>query len=92
MSGKPLLPELINLARAEEVNELNTRSTLKHRLRGAWQRPASAPIGRNPLGDSEHPEYRYRLVAHELKRCSVLEDLSAATPPLQANSFYFRER
>ncbi len=39
-------------------------------------------------GDKENPEYRYRLVAKEIKR-DKREDLVAATPPLEAKKVLF---
>ena len=52
-----------------------------------WKETGRQPIGKRWVdinkGDEDNPEYRGRLVAHEIK-VDKREDLLAATPPLEA--------
>ena len=70
LSSEPLIPELVQQARREEINE-----TLKHNI---WEPELKSKCievtGKDPIkvrwvdinkGDSDNPEYRSRIVAME---------------------------
>ena len=84
----PLITELVNIARHEEMEEI-----MKHNVYSkvseeeCWEITGKAPIGTRWIdinkGDEVHPEYRSRLVAQDIKKDNR-EDLFAATPPIEA--------
>ena len=80
-------------ARLEELGELAKHSVYeKVPLDDCWKATGQGPIGTRWVdvnkGDASNPDYRSRLVAQELNQ-SKREDLSAATPPLEAKKLLF---
>ena len=94
MSGKRLDARLIKEARDEEMVEVRKHAVyVKVPLSQCRDETGRAPVGVRWVdvnkGDDTNPEYRSRLVAQELKRTSIVEDLFAATPPLEAKKILF---
>ena len=88
ISGERLKPDLVTLARAEEMEEVRKHEVyVKVPLSECYDKTGAPPIGTRWVdvnkGDTIHPEYRSRLVAQEIKT-DKREDLFAATPPLEA--------
>ena len=84
-SGEPLIPGMVKTARREEIAYFREREVYeKVSLNECWRTTGSAPIGVKWVdvnkGDSQHPNYRSRLVAMEFKR-DERPEWYAATPP-----------
>ena len=72
VSGKPLDPELVKKARQEEIGFFRRKGVHKKvPIEEAWKNTGKSPIRVKWVdvntGDDDHPEYRSRLVAAELK-------------------------
>ena len=85
VSGQELKPELMVKARREEIAYFREMGVYeKVDLAEAWQATGKGPIAVRWVdinkGDSEHPNYRSRLVAKEFNT-GVCPELYAATPP-----------
>ena len=85
VSGQELKPELMVKARREEIAYFRETGVYeKVDLAEAWQATGKGPIAVRWVdinkGDSEHPNYRSRLVAKEFNT-GVCPELYAATPP-----------
>ena len=94
MSGKKLDGSQVQLARTEEMEEVKKHKVyVKVPIQQCYDETGKAPIGTRWVdinkGDDVNIEYRSRLVAQELKKYSVAEDLFAATPPLEAKKILF---
>jgi hypothetical protein len=94
MSGKALNEDQVKIARAEEMEEVKQHKVyVKVPIEQCLQETGKMPIGTRWVdirkGDDVNLEYRSRLVAQELKKNSVTEDLFAATPPLEAKKILF---
>ena len=94
MSGKQLKSDLVAKARAEEMSEVHKQKVyVKVPLSQCYNETCKNPVGTRWIdinkGDDVHEEYRSRLVAQELKSQSTIEDLFAATPPLEAKKAIF---
>ena len=90
LSGEEMDPELVEAARKDEMDEHNKHNVyVKVPLRECWDETGKHPIGTRWVdtnkGDRDHPEYRCRLVAQEIKT-DRRDDLFAATPPLEAKN------
>ena len=88
VSGKSLDPEMVKEARREEMAEFRQHNvyakvSIEERLNVTGNKPVQVKWVDINKGDSEHPEYRSRLVAKEIKR-DTRDDLFAATPPIEA--------
>ena len=88
LSGKPLIPELVEKARLEELGEIAKHGVYeKVPLDECWKFMGKPPIGTRWVdvnkGDDQNPDYRSRLVAQEINDHQRV-DLFAATPPLEA--------
>ena len=88
ITGEPLDPEQVAKARAEEMVEFRKHGVyVKAPVSQCVHETGKPPIAVRWVdvnkGDQEHPEYRSRLVAKELRTHKDL-DLFAATPPLEA--------
>ena len=73
LSGKPLNPELVRKARAEEMSEYARHGVYRIvPIAESWEKTGKAPIGSRWVdinkGDDANPEYRSRLVAQELNK------------------------
>ena len=93
ISGKKLNPELIHIARAEELEEFRKHNVyVKVPIEECIKVTNKRPIGVRWVdvnkGDEDNPEYRSRLVAKEIKR-DKRDDNFAATPPLEAKKILF---
>ena len=87
------MPEFINKARIEEIEEVKKPEVwIKVSSQECYDVTCKKPIGTRWVdvnkGDKVNPEYRSRLVAKEIKR-DVRSDLFAATPPLEAKKTLF---
>jgi hypothetical protein len=94
MSGKKLKEEKVRAAREEEMIEVRKHKVYKKvPLSECLKETGRGPIGTRWVdinkGDEVHEEYRSRLVAQELKSKSILEDMFAATPPLEVKKMLF---
>ena len=94
MSGKRLNPDSVRSARREEMVEVHKhRVYTKVPIRQCLEETGRPPVGVRWVdvnkGDDQNPDYRSRLVAQELKRTGLIEDLFAATPPLEAKKILF---
>ena len=84
-SGAPLKPELMRLARIEEIAYFKKMGVYqKVKLEECWNETGKSPIAVRWVdinkGDEACPNYRSRLVAKEF-RTDVRPELYAATPP-----------
>ena len=84
-SGEPLKPEMVRVARREEMQYFKAMNVYKKvPIKECWDNTGKAPIGVRWVdinkGDSTHPNYRSRLVAKEFKTDEKPE-WYAATPP-----------
>ena len=87
-SGKPLIPELVDKARLEELGEIAKHGVYENvPLDECWKATGKPPVGTRWVdvnkGHDEKPDYRSRLVAQEINK-QKREGLFAATPPLEA--------
>ena len=94
MSGKRLDAGLIKEARDEEMVEVRKHvAYVIVPLSQCRAETGCAPVGVRWVdvnkGDDTNPDYRSRLVAQKLKRTSIVEDLLAATPPLETKGILF---
>ena len=92
LSGKSLIPEMVQKARLEELGEIAKHGVYERvPLDECWKNTGQPPIGTRWVdvnkGDDENPDYRSRLVAQELNT-EKREDLFAATPPLEAKKSF----
>ena len=88
VSGKVLDKEMVQRARQEEIDEYRMHEVYtKVAISESWKETGKPPVQVRWIdinqGDSEHPDYRSRLVAKEIKT-DKRDDLFAATPPLEA--------
>ncbi len=88
ITGQPLVPELVRLARQQEMDYFASKGVWRKRPRSeAFERTGKRPISVKWVdvnkGDDEHPMYRSRLVACEF-RMPGDESIFAPTPPLEA--------
>merc|ERR1711888_502578 len=72
LSGKPLIPELVEKARLEELGEIAKHDVYeKVPLDECWKTTGQPPIGTRWVdvnkGDDQNPDYRSILVAQEIK-------------------------
>ena len=94
MSGKELKAELVKEARAEEMTEFKKHQVyIKVPISQCLAETGAKPIGTRWVdinkGDDDRTDYRSRLVAQELRCNSWVDDLFAATPPLEAKNILF---
>ena len=94
MSGKKLKEEKVRIAREEEMIEVRKHKVYeKVPISECWKETGQGPIGTRWVdinkGDEVNEDYRSRLVAQELKSKSMLEDIFAATPPLEVKKMLF---
>ena len=92
VSGAPLETSMVLEARKVEIKELYKHNVYtKVPISECFGETGKRPIGTRWVdvnkGDENHPEYRSRLVAQELKRLEDRDDTFAATPPLEALKF-----
>lgn len=90
MSGVTLDTEGVNKARAEAIAEVYKHNLCtKVPIKECWDKTGKGPNGTRWVdvnkGDNVNPAYRSRLVAQEVKT-DKMDDLFAATPPLEANN------
>ena len=88
MTGQPLFTELVEAERREELEYFATKGVRHLRPREeAYKKPCKPPITVKWIdvnkGDDEHPNYRSRLVAWEI-RLPGEDPPFAPTPPLEA--------
>ena len=88
VSGQPLQASLVKAARALELEYFNSKCVWEKRPRGeAMARTGKAPISVRWIdinkGDDDHPNYRSRLVAREIRRAGE-NPIFAPTPPLES--------
>ena len=88
ITGRPLNPELVAEARADEVRGANAHNVwTKVPISECYQRTGKPPIGGRWVdhnkGDDINPDIRCRYVGRDFKN-DTREDLFAATPPLKA--------
>ena len=90
-SGVKLDPALVTAARKEELQEVHKhkvwRKVLREQARARGKRVIGVGWVDLNKGDDEHPNYRSRLVAKELRAFApwaATDDLFAATPPAGA--------
>ena len=93
-SGKKLKEEKVRAAREEEMIEVRKHKVYKKvPISECWKETGQGPIGTRWVdinkGDEVNEDYRSRLVAQELKSKSMLEDIFAATPPLEVKKMLF---
>ena len=88
ITGQPLRWELVQEARRKELDYFNAKKVWEKRRRAE----ALAVTGRQPIsvrwvdvnkGDDDHPDYRSRLVAREIRRKGE-EPIFAPSPPLES--------
>jgi hypothetical protein len=87
-TGQPLDPALVVAARAKELEYFNPKQVwTKRRISEAAAKTGKAPISVRWIdtnkGDDEHPNYRSRLVAREIRRRGE-DPIFAPTPPLES--------
>ena len=93
VSGQPLVRELVQSARKEEMVEFEqhgvyTKVPISECIRVTGKRPIGSKWIDINKGDVSNPNYRSRLVAKEIKR-GPSDDMFAATPPLEAKKSLF---
>ena len=93
VSGQPLIRELVQSARKEEMVEFEQHGVYtKVPISECIRMSGKGPIGSKWIdinkGDVLHPDNRSRLVAKEIKR-GPSDDMFAATPPLEAKKSLF---
>ena len=93
ISGRPLIRELVQEARAAEMSKFREHNVYsKVPIAEAVRMTGKQPIGSKWIdineGDAKVPNYRSRLVAKEIKR-GPSDDMFAATPPLEAKKCLF---
>ena len=84
MSGKPLIPSLVKVARGEEMSKLRqhdvyTKVPIAECVAVTGKQPIGAKLIGINKGDEASPIYRSRLVAKEIRK-GPNEDMFAATP------------
>ena len=94
MSGKKLKEDKVKQAREEEMAEVRKHKVyVKVPISQCIKDTGKGPIGTRWVdinkGDEVNEEYRSRLVAQELKSKSIMEDMFAATPPLEVKKMLF---
>ena len=93
ITGELLDPKLVQEAIDEEIqtyrdHQVYRKTPIQECLDKTGKKPIKVRWVLVNKGDREHPEYRARLVAKEIKMDTRL-DLFAATPPLEAKKFLF---
>ena len=88
ITGQPLDPELCRIARKKEIDYFQSKGVWDLRnLQEAWARTGRPPISVRWVevnkGDDEHPNYRSRLVAREIRMAGG-DAIFAPTPPLES--------
>ncbi len=83
ISGSPLVKELAVEARRREIEFFKRMGVYTKVKRERWMKVISTKWIDQNKGDSQHPDYRARLVGREIKR-DKRGDLFAATPPLES--------
>ena len=88
ITGQPLNPEICRLARQKEIDYFRSQGVWDmRRVQEAWSRTGRPPISVRWVevnkGDDEHPNYRSRLVAREIRMAGE-DSIFAFTPPLES--------
>ena len=88
ITGQPLNPELCRIARRKEIDYFRSRGVWDmRRVQEAWSKTGRPPINVRWVevnkGDDEHPNYRSRLVAREIRMAGE-DSISAPTPTLES--------
>ncbi len=73
ISGRPLDPYLVHLARLEAMDQFRKYGVyVKVPIKQSYERTGKSPIGCRWVdintGDDKHPDYRSRLAAKEIKK------------------------
>ena len=88
LTGQPLNPDLCRIARQKEIDYFRSKGVWDmRRVQEAWSKTGRPPISVRWVevnkGDDEHPNYRSRLVAREI-RMAGSDSIFAPTPPLES--------
>ena len=88
ITGQPLNPELCRIALRKDIDDFRSKGVWdKRRVQEAWSRTGRPPISVSWVevnkGDDEHPNYRSRLVAREMRMAGA-DRIFAPTPPLES--------
>ena len=88
ITKQPLDPELCRIARRKEIDYFKSKGVWEVRqIKEDWSKTGRPPISVRWVevnkGDGEHPNYRSRLVAREIRMAGE-EAIFAPTPPLES--------